>query len=97
MFRVIVYWCIMMLSALFVLMSMPSLIETLFDVDALPNFLPLCSLMVSALGMCRAVFILWRAGGEPTPKHTVHQDYEIDVKHLPRNGVHPPAPNERLR
>ena len=95
MFRVIAYWCIMMVSALFVLMPLPSLIATLFDVDALPRFLPLGSLLVSTLGMCRAVFILWRAGGDQTPKHTVDQDYEIDVKRLSLNGVHPPVPKER--
>ena len=95
MFRVIAYWCVMMVSALFVLMPLPSILETLFDVDALPSFLPLCSLIVSARGMCRAVFVLWRAGGDQTPKHTARQETEIDVQRLSLNGVHPPRPKER--
>ena len=93
MFRVIVYWCIMMLSALFVLMPLSPLIETLFDVDALPGFLPLCGLLGSTLGMCRAVFALWRARRrQPT---MVPQDHEIDVKPLSLNGAHPPVPKGR--
>jgi hypothetical protein len=94
MFRGVAYWCIMMLSAVCVLM--PSVIETLLNVDELPSFLPLCGLIVSAISMWyRVLFGLWRAGHGSTTTTTAHQDHEIDVKRLSLTGGYPPVPKER--
>lgn len=60
MVRVGVYWCIMMLSALLVLI--PSIGETLRAANELARFLPLGGLIASAIGMSRAMYFVWRAG-----------------------------------
>jgi hypothetical protein len=91
MFRAILYWCVMLLSALFVLMPVPSLLATLLGLDVSPRFLPLGSLMASALGLGRAVCALWGAGDDPTPTYTGHQDSERAGKRLALNGTHPPT------
>ena len=93
MFRVVAYWCIMMVSVLFVLM--PSIIETLFDVDELPSFLLLSGLIVSTLGMYRAVVIFWCAGRRPTPPTTARHEQAPDIQRLSRKGAQPPVPEER--